>query len=79
MLRKVNTKVKQIVEKDIPITKKFMTKKEAIEFYNKEKTTKGILQLNLKEKEEVTLYYCENYYNYFYGVMPIFYWLYENI
>ena len=34
-------------------------------------TLKGKLQLDLKEKKEVTLYYCENYYNYFYGVMPI--------
>ncbi len=48
-----------------------MTKEEAIKFYEKEKTLKGRLQLDLKEKKEVTLYYCEDYYNYFYGVMPI--------
>lgn len=71
MIEKVNKKVKEIIEKNIPITKKIMTKQEAIEFYNKEKTLKGKLQLDLEQKEEVTLYCCEDYYNYFYGVMPI--------
>ena len=71
ILQKVRNRVKEIVEKDLPITKKFMNKEEAKSFYNKENTFKGLLQLELKEKEEVTLYYCEDYYNYFYGVMPI--------
>ena len=30
-----------------------------------------ICVLDLKQKKEVTLYYCEDYYNYFYGVLPI--------
>ena len=48
-----------------------MTKEEAIKFYEKEKTLRGILQLENKEKDEVSLYFCEEYYNYFYGVMPV--------
>ena len=71
MIKEVKIKVKEIIGKDLPITKKIMTKKEAEEFYKKEKTLKGKLQLDLEEKKEVTLYYCEEYYNYFYGVMPI--------
>lgn len=71
MINKVNKRVKEIIEQDLPITKKFMTKEEAKEFYEKEKTLKGRLQVDLKDKKEVTLYYCEDYYNYFYGVMPI--------
>lgn len=71
MIEKVNKRVKEIIEKDIPIVKKIMTKKEAEEFYKKENSLKGRLQLDLLEKKEVTLYYCEDYYNYFYGVMPI--------
>lgn len=71
IIEKVDERLKQIVKQDLPITKKFMTKKQAQKFYEKEKTIKGLLQLNLKEKDEVTLYYCEDYYNYFYGVMPI--------
>ena len=71
MINKVNKRVKEIIEKDLPITKTFMTKEEAKEFYEREKTLKGRLQVDLKDKKEVTLYYCEDYYNYFYGVMPI--------
>ena len=71
MIKKVNKRVKEIIDKDIPIVRKIMTKKEAEEFYKKENSLKGRLQLDLKEKKEVTLYYCEDYYNYFYGVMPI--------
>ncbi len=71
MIANINKKVREIVDKDIPITKKIMTKEEAREFYEKEKTLKGILQLDLEAKKEVTLYYAEDYYNYFYGVMPI--------
>lgn len=60
-----------IVKKDLEIKKIEMTKEEAIKFYEKEKTLRGILQLENKEKDEVSLYFCEEYYNYFYGVMPI--------
>jgi len=71
MIKELNKKVSEIIKKDLPITKKIMTKEEATEFYEKEKTLKGKLQLDLKTKKEVTLYYCEDYYNYFYGVLPI--------
>lgn len=71
MLEKVSAKMKQIIDKNIAINKIVMSKKEAKEFYDKNKTLKGILQLDCKEKDYVTLYYCEDYYNYFYGVMPI--------
>lgn len=71
MIKKVNKRVKEIIEKDLPIERKTMTKEEAKNFFEKEKTLKGKLQLELETKENVTLYYCEDYYNYFYGVMPI--------
>ena len=71
MISKVKKRAQEIIEKDLPITKKFMTKQEAEEFYKREKTLKGKLQLDLEDKKEVTLYYCEDYYNYFYGVMPL--------
>ncbi len=71
MIDKVDKRVQQIIEGNLPIERKVMSKEEANEFYEKEKTLKGKLQLDLKEKENVTLYYCEDYYNYFYGVMPI--------
>ena len=71
VIKNVKERIQQIVERDLPIEKRFMTKEEAVKFYEKEKTLKGKLQLDLKQKKEVTLYYCENYYNYFYGVLPI--------
>ena len=71
MIDKVNKRVKEIIKSNLPIERKIMSKSDAKNFYEKENTLKGRLQLDIKEKKEVTLYYCENYYNYFYGVMPI--------
>jgi uridine kinase len=62
--------MQEIIDKDLPITKVVMTQKEAEEFYKKEETIKGRLQTDIN-KEKVSLYYCEEYYNYFYGAMPI--------
>ncbi len=71
VIKNVNNRVKEIINSNLPIEKRFMTKEEAIKFYDKENTLKGKLQLDLKQKKEVTLYYSEDYYNYFYGVLPI--------
>ena len=71
MINKINEKFKEIVEKDLPIIKKRMSKKDAKEFYNIEKNEKGRLQIEDGYKDEVSLYYCEKYYNYFYGVLPV--------
>lgn len=70
MIKKVKQRMDEIIAKDIPITKTVMTQKEAEEFYAKEETIKGKLQTDI-DKEKVSLYYCEDYYNYFYGTMPI--------
>lgn len=71
IIKKVDEKAKSIIDANLPIIRKTMTKEEAKEFYEKEKTLKGKLQLELEQKKEVTLYHCEDYYNYFYGVLPI--------
>lgn len=71
MISKINNRVKEIVEKDLPIIRKGMTRQEAIKFYDKEKTLKGKLQLDIEKDKNILLYYCEDYYNYFYGVMPL--------
>ena len=71
MLHNVKEEMASIIEKDLPITKVIMDKKEAEEFYAKENTFRGRLQVENKEKDTVSLYFCEDYYNYFYGVMPI--------
>lgn len=70
MIEKIKNKMQDIIKKDLPITKVTMTQEEAEEFYRKESTLRGRLQVDIK-KNKVSLYYCENYYNYFYGTMPI--------
>lgn len=71
MIENVKNKMIEIIGKNIPITKVNMTKEEAIQFYNKERTLRGIAQIDNKQKEGISLYYCEDYYNYFFGVMPV--------
>ena len=71
MIDKVTAKMQEIISRDLEIKKVIMNKKEAEEFYNREKRKSGMLQLDNKQKEEVSLYYCEDYYNYFFGVMPV--------
>lgn len=71
VIKKVDSKAREIIEKDLSIEKRSMTRQEAEEFYKKNDTLMGKLQLDMEEKEEVTLYYCEEYFNYFFGVMPI--------
>ena len=71
MIENIKQKMIEITNKDLPITKVTMTTEEAEEFYEKERSLKGRVQLDSKQKDGVSLYYCEDYYNYFYGVMPI--------
>ena len=70
MIRNVKNKMQDLIDKNITIEKVEMTPKEAEEFYSKENSVRGKLQYAIN-KEKVSLYYCEDYYNYFYGVMPI--------
>lgn len=70
MIDQVKRKMQEIIDKDLPIRKVEMTPEEAKEFYKKEETLRGRLQTDISKKK-VSLYYCEEYYNYFYGTMPI--------
>ena len=69
LIEKVKNRMDELVKLDLPIVKKIMTMEEAEEFYKKEGTVRGRLQVNA-DKDKVSLYYCEDYYNYFYGTMP---------
>ena len=71
IIENVNQEMLRIIEQDLPIKKVIMTKEEAKKFNEKEKSLRGIAQLDNRQKEDVSLYFCEEYYNYFYGVMPI--------
>ena len=71
VIEKVDRRAREIIETNLPIEKRFMSQEDAREFYEQNNTLKGRLQLDIEEKKEVTLYYCEDYFNYFYGVLPI--------
>ena len=71
MISNIRERMKEIIGKDLEITKVIMNKEEAEEFYSSQKTLRGIAQIDNKQKESVSLYYCEDYYNYFFGVMPV--------
>lgn len=71
VLDNIKAKMNEIIKMDIPIIKVKMTPEEAEKFYEKEQTLRGKLQINTETKEKISLYYCNDYYNYFYGVMPI--------
>lgn len=71
VIKKVDEKAREIIEKNLKIEKRYMTRQEAEEFYKKNDTIMGKLQMDVADKEEITLYYCEGYYNYFFGVMPV--------
>lgn len=63
MLQTVKDRMQEIIDADLEIRKVVMTRAEATEFYNSEKTAKGRLQLDVEENETINLYYCEDYYN----------------
>jgi uridine kinase len=70
VIYRIKSKMQEIVDRDLDIRKVIMTPEEADEFYEKERTLRGRLQTDI-DKEKVSLYYCEDYYNYFYGTMPV--------
>ena len=71
MLEKARKKMQEIIDADLEIKKVDMSKEDAIKFYEKEQNLRGRLQVDNKYKGDISLYYCEDYYDYFYGVMPI--------
>ena len=69
MISNVSERMQEIIDQNLPIRKVYMTKEEAEDFYEREKSQN--VKLQLQRKEKISVYYCEDYYNYFYGVMPI--------
>ncbi len=68
-IQKLDDKMHEIARKDLPIKQVVMTRKEAEEFYEKNDISKGRLQLDAEDNQEIYMYYCEDYYNYCYGTI----------
>lgn len=66
ILEKVKIKMREIIDKDLKIEKRTMSRQEAKEFFAENDTTKGRLQLDLEEKQEINMCFCEDYFNYLY-------------
>jgi len=71
MLEAIRQEMQNIVAKNLSIEKVKMTLEEAKQFYEKEDTLRGRIQINSAAEFGASLYYCEDYFNYFFGVMPI--------
>lgn len=71
LLKKVQSEMQCIVQRNIDIKQKALTRKEAEELYEKEDSSKGRLQLDLKDNPIIKMYFCEDYYNYIYDDIAI--------
>ncbi len=69
LIQNLNDQMHKITEKNLPIKQVVMTRKQAEEFYQKNDVSKGRLQLDLSDNQEIYMYYCEDYYNYCYGTI----------
>lgn len=70
MLVNVEKEMGKIVKQGLEINKKTFTMEEAEKFYNENGSLRGKMQYVSKSPKDVTLYFCEEFFGYFYGVMP---------
>ena len=71
ILTNVENEMRKIIAENLPIIQKKLTRKEAEELYAKEDSSRGRLQLDLENNEDINMYYCEDYYNYIYEDIAI--------
>ena len=73
VIKNIRKRIKEIVDADYEIKQVNMTKSEAEQFFKdkNDEDDRGRLQVYNQKKDVVTLYFCQDYYNYFYGVMPL--------
>ncbi len=71
MIGNIRKRMQEIINKDLEIKEVNMSLEEAREFYEKEHTLKGKFQIDTEHEYGAYLYYCEEFYNYFFGTMPI--------
>ena len=67
ILLNVKNKMTEIIKKDLPIEEKILSRQEAQKFYDETDSSKGRLQFDNENNNEIHMQYCENYCNYIYG------------
>ena len=69
IVAKINEEMRDIVRKNLFIKKVVMNREQAEQFYKETQTARGKLQYDLKSNKKIYMYYCEDYFNYCYGVL----------
>ncbi len=68
-LKKLKSKMREIVEKDIPFTKEELYKFDALELFAQHDLYDKIELLKYRTKSTINVYWCGKYFNYYYGHM----------
>lgn len=68
-IEELTTEMRKIVEQDLPIKLLKMNREEAGKFYEKYDTSKGRLQFDFEENQQIHMFFCEDYFNYCYGTL----------
>ncbi len=68
-LKKLKSKMKELVEKDIPFIKEELYKFDALELFEKHNLYDKIELLKYRTKSTINVYWCGKYFNYYYGHM----------
>ncbi|MCD6450212.1 MAG: nucleoside kinase [Thermotogaceae bacterium] len=69
-LDNIKDKMKEIVNRDLPIKKIVLYKDQARELFEKLGFVEKVKLLNFRKKKNIKVYTCDGHYNYFYGYMP---------
>lgn len=68
-IKKLKKEIDSLIKMDLPITRKRMTKEEALKLYEKEGYLDKIEVLKYRQENYVNTYICEEYVNYMFGYM----------
>ena len=71
MIEAVKARMAEIVEMNLPFEKKVVSIEEAKQIYKKVDRQDKLGLLENRMKSHVSIYYCGDTFNYFYGVMPL--------
>ncbi|PLV59451.1 nucleoside kinase [Thermotoga sp. KOL6] len=66
----IKRKMRELVERDLPIEKRTFYKNEAKEILSKEGLFKTVELFKYRKKRTVKLYHCDGFWAYFYGYLP---------
>jgi len=68
-VKKIEDKMREIVEMDLPFVKRKYTKQEAIELFSQRQQYDKLELLKHRQKDTINIYSCMDYYDYFYGYL----------